>query len=179
MIRKCVDTDFRCTYAIINDAARVYQGVIPADRWHDPYMPESELTHEIAQGVEFWGCEEQGVLVGVMGIQNVKDVTLIRHAYVACEHQHRGVGSRLLSHLRQKAEHPILIGTWAAATWAIEFYQKHGFVLVSEEEKNRLLKKYWTIPERQIETSVVLKNGLKPGGVSAENIDVDSDVDPL
>jgi N-acetylglutamate synthase-like GNAT family acetyltransferase len=156
MIRLCRDDDFESIYEIVNDAAIAYKGVIPADRWHEPYMPREELQHEIDDGVQFWGYEENGELVGVMGIQDVQDVTLIRHAYVRTTQRRKGIGGKLLSHLLTLSERPILIGTWAAATWAIRFYEKHGFQLVTEEEKNRLLKKYWSIPERQVETSVVL-----------------------
>ena len=156
MIRKCDDSDFEMVYKIINDGAQAYKGVIPADRLKDPYMPKDELRHEIDSGVEFWGYEEGGELVGVMGIQDVQDVTLIRHAYVLTAKQKRGVGGELLSHLRLMTSRPILIGTWADATWAIRFYEKHGFRVVTAEEKDHLLKKYWSIPDRQIETSVVL-----------------------
>lgn len=142
--------------AIINDAAIAYRGVIPADCWHEPYMPASELASEIAAAISFAGCEHAGTLVGVMGSQSVQDVTLIRHAYVATRAQGRGVGTALLRHLRAETDRPILIGTWAAATWAIRFYEKHGFRLIEGSEKNALLKKYWTVPDRQIETSVVL-----------------------
>jgi N-acetylglutamate synthase-like GNAT family acetyltransferase len=156
MIRLCRDDDFEAIYEIVNDAAVAYKGVIPADRWHEPYMPREELQHEIDDGVQFWGCEEDGELIGVMGIQDVQDVTLIRHAYVRTVQRRKGIGGKLLSHLLTLSERPILIGTWTAATWAVHFYEKHGFRLVSQEEKNRLLKKYWSIPERQVETSVVL-----------------------
>ena len=156
MIRLCEDGEFDVIYEIINDAARVYEGVIPADRWKEPYMPKGELRHEMDAGGTFWGYEENGELAGVMGIQDVQDVTLIRHAYVRTAKQNQGIGGRLLSHLRTLTERPILIGTWADATWAIRFYEKHGFRLVSPEETERLLKKYWSIPERQVETSVVL-----------------------
>ena len=156
MIRPCEADDLETIYEIVNDAAQVYKGVIPADRWHEPYMPREELEHEIDDGVRFWGYEENGELVGVMGIQDVQDVTLIRHAYVRTARRGQGIGGRLLAHLRTLTDRPILIGTWAAAIWAIRFYEKHGFRLVTEEEKNRLLKKYWSIPERQVETSVVL-----------------------
>lgn len=156
MIRQCTDNDFEAILEIINDAARAYKGVIPSDRWNDPYMPEEYLRHEIESGVAFWGYEENGELIGVMGIQDVQDVTLIRHAYVRTAMRNQGIGGKLLFHLRQMTTRPLLIGTWADATWAIRFYEKHGFRLVSREEKDRLLKKYWTIPERQIETSVVL-----------------------
>jgi N-acetylglutamate synthase-like GNAT family acetyltransferase len=156
MIRQCGTNDFETIYEIVNDAAVAYKGVIPADRWHEPYMPRGELQHEIDAGVRFWGYEVEGELVGVMGIQDVQDVTLIRHAYVRTTQRRKGIGGKLLSHLLTLTERPIMIGTWAAATWAIRFYEKHGFRLVTEEEKNRLLKKYWSIPERQVETSVVL-----------------------
>ncbi len=156
MIRPCTDSDVPNIFAIVNDAAQAYKGVIPADRWHEPYMPLAELREEIAAGVKFWGCEEGGQLVGVMGMQPVKDVTLIRHAYVRTAMRSRGVGGKLLAHLLGRADGKILVGTWKAADWAVKFYQKRGFQLVSEEEKNRLLKTYWNIPERQIETSVVL-----------------------
>jgi N-acetylglutamate synthase-like GNAT family acetyltransferase len=156
MIRQCDSSDFETIYEIINEAAEAYRGVIPEDRWKEPYMPRDELRHEIDAGVEFWAYEAQGELVGVMGIQPVHDVTLVRHSYVRIAKQGQGVGGKLLSHLRKMTSSPILIGTWADATWAIRFYEKHGFVLVSLEEKTRLLKKYWSIPDRQIETSVVL-----------------------
>lgn len=156
MIRPCIDTDFDVIIEIINDGAQAYRGVIPADCWTEPYMPEQELRHELAGGVVFWGFEENGELVGVMGIQDVAEVTLIRHAYVRTAFRRRGIGAALLSHLRGLAGKPVLIGTWKAATWAIRFYQQHGFRLVAEDEKIRLLKKYWSIPQRQVETSVVL-----------------------
>ena len=156
MIRKCDDTDFETIYEIINDGAEAYKGVIPADRLKEPYMDRDELRHEMDAGVEFWGYEEAGQLLGVMGIQHVLDVTLIRHAYVRTDRQKKGIGGKLLLHLRAMTSRPILIGTWADASWAIRFYEKHGFRVVTVEEKNRLLKKYWSIPDRQIETSVVL-----------------------
>ncbi|HEV2388059.1 MAG TPA: GNAT family N-acetyltransferase [Candidatus Acidoferrales bacterium] len=156
MIRRCTDADIPAIEAIVNDAAQSYRGVIPADRWHDPYMTRSELTAEIAAGVEFWGQEESGELVGVMGLQKVREVMLIRHAYVRPDHQGRGVGSALLAALVGRATGPLLVGTWAAATWAIRFYERHGFRLVSKEEKDQLLDTYWTIPLRQRESSVVL-----------------------
>jgi N-acetylglutamate synthase-like GNAT family acetyltransferase len=130
--------------------------VIPADRWHEPYMPADELAKEIADGIEFWVAEEEGRVLGVMGIQDRNEVALIRHAYVPTRIQRKGVGTRLLKHLEGLADKPFLIGTWAASSWAIAFYERNGFSLVTAEEKNRLLRKYWSIPERQIETSVVL-----------------------
>ena len=156
MIRLCTTTEFETIYEIINDAAQAYQEVIPADCWHDPYMSKAELQQELESGVVFWGFEVGGELIGVMGIQQVQDVTLIRHAYVRTINRNQGIGGQLLAHLRTLSDRPILIGTWAAAVWAIRFYEKHGFSLVSPEEKDRLLKKYWTISDRQIETSVVL-----------------------
>jgi N-acetylglutamate synthase-like GNAT family acetyltransferase len=156
MIRRCDDRDFELIWTIINDGAQAYKGTIPADRWTEPYMSREKLQHEIDAGVVFWGYEEDGTLVGVMGIQQLPDVTLIRHAYVCTSSQKRGIGGRLLSHLRELAGGPTLVGTWAAAIWAIHFYQRHGFQLVSPQEKDRLLKRYWRIPERQMDTSVVL-----------------------
>ncbi len=157
-IRPCRADDLRKIFEIVNDAAQAYAGVIPADRWKQPYMPLEELEHEIAQGVQFSGIELNGVLVGVMGIQPVKDLTLIRHAYVATAHRSQGLGSILLEHLLDQVKGPILVGTWATATWAIRFYEKHGFRQVTPAEKDRLLRTYWRIPERQVETSVVLAN---------------------
>jgi GNAT superfamily N-acetyltransferase len=156
MIRRCDDRDFELTWAIINDGAQAYKGIIPADLWTEPYMSLEKLRHEIDEGVVFWGYEETGTLVGVMGLQQVQDVTLIRHAYVRTSSQKLGIGAHLLSHLRDSAQNPVLVGTWADAVWAIRFYERNGFQIVGLEEKDRLLKKYWTVPERQIETSVVL-----------------------
>jgi N-acetylglutamate synthase-like GNAT family acetyltransferase len=156
VIRSCAEKDFDCIYEIINDAACAYKGVIPDDRWHEPYMTREELRHEITSGVLFYGYEQVGNLAGVMGIQDVQDVTLFRHAYVRTKARNRGIGSSLLSFLQEQAKRPALIGTWAAAVWAVRFYEKHGFRLVTPDEKNRLLRKYWSIPDRQTETSVVL-----------------------
>ena len=156
MIRRCTAEEFETIYEIVNDAARAYQGVIPEDRWREPYLPREELRHEIGAGVRFWGWEENGLLVGVMGLQQVQDVTLIRHAYVRTARRNRGIGGMILSRLKTQTDRPLLVGTWAAATWATRFYEKHGFHRVTPEEKNRLLRTYWSIPERQIETSVVL-----------------------
>jgi Sec-independent protein translocase protein TatA/GNAT superfamily N-acetyltransferase len=142
--------------AIINQAALAYQGVIPADCWQEPYMPEEELRAEIAAGVNFWGYEDEGRLLGVMGRQDLVRVTLIRHAYVDPGAQRQGVGARLLNDILQQVPGPVLVGTWAAAWWAIRFYEKHGFRLVTQAEKDRLLQTYWTITPRQVETSVVL-----------------------
>jgi GNAT superfamily N-acetyltransferase len=155
-IRPCRADERTAILAIVNAAAEAYRGVIPADRWHNPYMPSAELDDDIAAGVTFWGYEQDGALVGVMGFQPVRGVDLIRHAYVLPGNQQRGVGGALLRRLRQMSARQLLVGTWAAADWAIRFYQRHGFALVSPERKAALLKTYWTIPERQIETSVVL-----------------------
>lgn len=156
MIRPCRDEDRAAIYAIVNSAAEAYRGVIPADRWHEPYMPMDELAQEIAAGIAFWVAEEAGRLLGVMGIQDKGEVALIRHAYVTTKVQRKGVGAKLLRHLEGLADKPFLIGTWAAASWAIDFYRRNGFSVVSHGEKERLLRRYWSIPERQIETSVVL-----------------------
>jgi GNAT superfamily N-acetyltransferase len=155
-LRECVATDVGDVLSVISAASVAYRGVIPADRYREPYMPADEMRHEIDAGVRFWGCFADDELVGVMGIQDVDDVTLIRHAYVLPLWQRRGVGSRLLAHLTGLSGKPLLVGTWAAATWAVRFYERHGFALVSREEKDRLLRRYWQIPERQVETSVVL-----------------------
>ena len=156
MIRKCTESDFESMYEIINDAALAYKGVIPADRWHEPYMSGEYLRHELDAGVVFWGYEEQGRLIGVMGIQDVQDVTLIRHAYVRTAERGKGIGGKLITHLKTLITRPALVGTWAAATWAVRFYERYGFKLATWEEKESLLRKYWSIPERQTETSVVL-----------------------
>jgi GNAT superfamily N-acetyltransferase len=158
MIRLCKKTDVDRIFIIINEAAQAYKGIIPSDRWKEPYMPYDELQKEIEDGVVFWGWEEKGELLGVMGIQDKSEVTLIRHAYVLSQVQKLGIGTNLLKHLEQKTLKPILIGTWTAATWAIAFYQKNGYTLLTGETKNHLLRKFWSIPERQVETSVVLAN---------------------
>lgn len=156
MIRECTESDFTTIFEIINEAAQAYKGVIPEDRWHEPYMPIAELRHEIKDGVVFWGMERSGQLLGVMGTQDKGDVTLIRHAYVRPRAQKLGIGTRLLQQLESMTEKPMLVGTWAAASWAISFYEKNGYTPVSGKDKNYLLTKYWSIPKRQIETSVVL-----------------------
>ena len=158
MFQKCDESDFDSIYQVINSAAVVYKGIIPADRLKDPYMSKEELTEEIESGVVFWCSKEHDEILGVMGIQDIKDVTLIRHAYTLPSCQRKGIGSKLLHHLGSLTKRPLLMGTWADADWAIRFYQKHGFSLVTREEKNFLLRKYWNIPERQVETSVVLSN---------------------
>jgi GNAT superfamily N-acetyltransferase len=155
-IRPCRDDERTAILAIVNAAAEAYRGVIPADRWRDPYMSAAELDGEIAAGVSFWGYEAGGELVGVMGIQPVRDVVLIRHAYVSPGSQRRGVGSALLEDVVRSTTQRMLVGTWAAAGWAIGFYRRHGFELVAPERTSELLTAYWTIPDRQIETSVVL-----------------------
>jgi N-acetylglutamate synthase-like GNAT family acetyltransferase len=156
MIRKATDEEFEEIFKIINDAANAYRGVIPPDRWHEPYMSKEELKAQIAEGVCFSCYVDDDEIVGVMGVQDKADVELIRHAYVRTKQRNRGIGTLLLRELIKGSTKPILIGTWKAADWAISFYEKHGFCLVDEEEKNHLLKKYWAIPERQAETSVVL-----------------------
>ena len=156
MIRECTQEDLAAILAIINDAAQAYKGVIPVDRWHEPYMPPDELQQEIERGVVFWGIEADGELVGVMGIQDRGEVELIRHAYVRTRSRRRGIGSELLRHLERLTAKPILIGTWVDAVWAIRFYEKHGYRALGRPETEALLKRYWTIPERQIATSVVL-----------------------
>jgi GNAT superfamily N-acetyltransferase len=162
-VRRCTDDERADILEIVNAAAEAYRGVIPADRWHEPYMDAAQLERELAAGVEFWGIEDgAGALAGVMGIQAARDVDLIRHAYVRPGLQGGGIGRRLLEALTARAQRPLLVGTWAAATWAIRFYERNGFELVGREEKDRLLAAYWDIPERQVETSVVLAH--RPSG---------------
>src|SRR5437016_11464865 len=156
MIRSCGDADFPAIEVIINEAAQAYREVIPADCWHEPYITASALGTEIGAGVSFWGWDDSGDLIAVMGCQQVRDATLIRHAYVRTAHQGRGIGAALLGFLADRSTGPLLVGTWAAAVWAIRFYERHGFRLVSPAEKDRLLSTYWSIPTRQKETSVVL-----------------------
>ncbi len=158
MIRPCNDQDLEAIQSIVNEGAEAYKGVIPADCLPKPYMSSEELTHETGAGVRFWGYEGKDTLVAVMGIQQVQDVTLIRHAYVRSASQKQGIGGQLLAYLLEMVDGPVLIGAWADAAWAIRFYEKHGFQLVSPQDKHRLLKKYWTVSERQVETSVVLAN---------------------
>ena len=142
--------------AVINEAAIAYRGVIPADRWHEPYMPREELLSEMRAGVKFSCIRHDRRVAGVMGLQHVADVALIRHAYTVTSQQHTGVGTLLLEHLKRQADRPLLVGTWKAATWAVRFYERRGFRLVSDEEKERLLRRYWNIPDRQVTESVVL-----------------------
>jgi GNAT superfamily N-acetyltransferase len=161
MIRKLSNTHFQAILTVVNDAA-AYKGKIPDDRWKEPYMPAEELKEEIESGIQFYGYNENGALTAVMGIQPVGDVTLIRHAYTLTSQQRRGIGEKLLHHLLGLAQTGrILVGTWETAPWAIKFYQKHGFTLLPRQETNKLLKMYWNIPERQVETSVVLEYGRK------------------
>ncbi len=158
MISKLATGDFQAILTVVDNAAIAYKGRIPSDRWKEPYMSAQELKEEIQSGVQFYGLKPNNVLVAVMGIQPANGVTLIRHAYVLTSHQRKGYGEKLLNYLlglTKKSK--VYVGTWEAATWAIKFYQKHGFELVSTEEKNKLLKKYWSITERQVETSVVLE----------------------
>ena len=166
-IRPCTDGDVDLMFTIINAAATAYEGVIPADRYHVPYMPIDELRREMAAGVRFWGWFGDDGLCGLIGIQDVDDVTLIRHAYVAPQQQGAGVGGRLLTYLMDLPHRPLLVGTWADAAWAIRFYERHGFRLVTPAEKDRLLRRYWRIPERQVETSVVLRHA-KSGAEEAD-----------
>jgi GNAT superfamily N-acetyltransferase len=156
VIRLCGSDDFTAIASIINDAAEAYRGVIPEDCWHEPYMPEAELRDEIGAGVVFWGYQRDADLLGVIGLQDVDDVALIRHAYVRSKAQGSGVGAALLEHLQSVTAKPMLIGTWAAAHWALRFYRRYGFEVTGPEQKDRLLRRYWTVPDRQIETSVVL-----------------------
>lgn len=156
-IRRCLGEDRERIFAIVNAAAEAYRGAIPEDCWHEPYMPREELDREIEAGVDFWGYEEDGELLGVMGIQPVKEVDLIRHAYVLPDTQGKGIGTQLLAHLETTTDRPILIGTWKDAVWAIRFYERHGYELAPEEKREALLRKYWTlISDRQIEVSIVL-----------------------
>jgi GNAT superfamily N-acetyltransferase len=157
-IRLCRTDEHPIILEIVNAAASAYRGVIPDDCWHVPYMPLAELEAEVAAGVTFWGYEIDDVLVGVMGIQPVRDVDLIRHAYVRPARQRRGIGSGLLRHLRILSRRRMLVGTWTTAAWAIRFYRRYGFELVRDEQKTLLLETYWTVPKRQIEASVVLAN---------------------
>ncbi|MGD6852969.1 MAG: GNAT family N-acetyltransferase [Candidatus Bathyarchaeia archaeon] len=163
MIRQLSETDFQTIYAIVNDAAVAYKGKIPADCWREPYMPKEELRQEINSGVQFYGYIQNGKVVVVMGIQRVGDITLVRHAYTLTSCQRQGLGEKLLKHLLSLVETDlVLVGTWEAASWAIRFYQKNGFKLLCRKETNKQLKTYWNIPERQIETSVVLKQKRQP-----------------
>jgi N-acetylglutamate synthase-like GNAT family acetyltransferase len=156
MIRLATEKEINIIWSIINDAAQAYKGIIPYDCWHDPYMGLEELKEQVSDGVSFWCFEDNKEILGVMGLQNKTDVSLIRHAYTRTSQRNRGIGTKLLTHLRKYTNKPILIGTWAAADWAIRFYEKNGFVVVDDDTKTYLLQKYWNVPDRQIETSVVL-----------------------
>jgi len=156
-VRRCRPDETATILAIVNAAAEAYRDVIPPDRWHEPYMSAEQLARDVAAGIEFWGYELEGKLIGVMGIQPVRDVDLIRHAYVRPGSQRLGVGAALIAHLRGLSTRRLLVGTWADASWAIRFYQREGFMLVAPPQTAALLKSYWDIPERQIETSVVLE----------------------
>lgn len=167
-IRPCREADRADILRIVNAAAEAYRGVIPADCWHEPYMPAAELDDEMGAGVAFSGCETDAGLIGVMGVQRRANVDLIRHAYVLPDHQGEGIGSALIAHLRSRTTRPILIGTWRAAGWAIRFYQRHGFACVPDAAVAPLLRTYWTVPARQVETSVVLAApGLDEVGAAA------------
>ncbi|MEP6620786.1 MAG: GNAT family N-acetyltransferase [bacterium] len=157
IIRACGEADHAVIHHIINGAAEAYRGVIPPDCWHEPYMSLADVRRDIAAGVAFWGRESDGMLMGIMGMQRVDDVDLIRHAYVRPEHQRSGTGAALMAHLHLQTSRPMLVGTWAAANWAIRFYQRHGFELVAADETPALLRRYWSVPDRQVETSVVLR----------------------
>ena len=172
MITLSKKTDFKEIATVINDAAIAYKGIIPEDRWHEPYMSEQELQNQIDEGVQFWCYHDKDKIIGVMGIQDKTDVTLIRHAYVRTIERNKGIGGKLLNHLSKLTTKPILIGTWADATWAICFYKKHGYNVVSYDDKERLLRKYWRIPLRQIETSVVLasSNWTNSDETESENL---------
>jgi GNAT superfamily N-acetyltransferase len=161
MIGRGQADDVAQIFEVINEAAAAYRGVIPADRWHEPYMPLAELRAEIAAGVEFWCWRRQQTIEGVMGLQQVADVALIRHAYTRTRHQAKGIGSRLLQHLVSLTDKPLLVGTWKAADWAVRFYERRGFRLVADGDKARLLRRYWNVSERQIEESVVLQCSVR------------------
>ena len=169
LIRESMAEDFGATLAIVNDAAQACRGVIPGDRWHEPYMQADELAKEIADGVVFWVAEDEGRLLGVMGIQDKGDVALVRHAYIATSLQRKGVGTKLLHHVESLTDKPILIGTWADAYWAIEFYRRNGYTVVPKSDKDRLLRAYWSIPPRQVEISVVLADRRWIEGQGAPN----------
>jgi len=163
MIKRCSDVELESILSVINDAAQAYYGVIPQDAWHEPYMTIDELKSEIRSGVQFWGYYVKESLVGVMGIQDKKDVTLIRHAYVCTSERRNGLGTKLLEHLEEYSKNPILIGTWEDATWAIEFYKKNGYRLILGYERGMLLEKYWTVSTKQAGASVVLANAQWTG----------------
>ena len=156
ILKSNIKKDFNSIYKIINEAAFAYKGIIPKDRWKEPYISKEELKIQINEGVEFWNYQNDNEIIGVMGIQFENKVTLIRHAYIKTFFQQKGIGSKLLIHLIEMVKTPVLIGTWADASWAINFYKKHGFKVLSNEQKNNLLNTYWKVPERQMQTSVIL-----------------------
>ena len=161
MIRDCGPTDVEAVFEVINDGAAAYRGIIAPDCWHEPYMPREELRGELAAGVRFAGYyDDAGALAGVMGLQDVQDVALIRHAYTRTSQQRRGIGAALLAHMRARTARPVLLGTWRAATWAVRFYEGQGFRLVPKERTPDLLRRYWKIPERQLDESVVMGDGV-------------------
>ena len=158
MITECTKKNISNILYVINDASLKYKGIIPNDCWHEPYMTKQKLISEFANGVRIFGYNKDNNLVGVMGIQELKDVTLIRHAYILTQYQGLGIGKSLLQHLfKIKTSSCLLVGTWRDATWAIQFYEKFGFVLHTKKQTAQLLKKYWDLPSKQIENSVVLK----------------------
>ena len=158
MISEYKKTDTSKILNIINDASLRYKGVIPDDCWHQPYMSELELIGDFSDGVRMYGYHHNNTLIGVIGIQKVKDVTLIRHAYTLTSYQGKGMGSALLEYLLKKNQNSrLLLGTWKKAKWAIRFYEKFGFILHTEEQSTLLLKKYWKIPSKQIKNSIVLE----------------------
>jgi GNAT superfamily N-acetyltransferase len=170
MIRSCTDDDLLDIYTVINDAAHAYRGVIPPERWKEPYMRMEELRAEIAAGVHFLGYRLSDQLIGVIGLQHVLDAALIRHAYVRTAYRNQGIGGQLLAELRAQTQRQLLVGTWAAAHWAIRFYEKHGFRLASEPNKQQLLAKYWSLPASQVKASVVLTGPpQEPGSKAASN----------
>lgn len=158
VVRRCGDDELEAVLSIVNAAAVAYRGVIPDDCWHEPYMTPNGLGRDILEGLEIWGYERGGELIGVMGIQPMADVDLIRHAYVRPTVQRKGVGAALIQHVRRLTDRRILVGTWAAAGWAVAFYQRHGFEPVRSPLAERLMRKYWSVPSRQMEVSVVLAN---------------------
>lgn len=167
MIRPCTLDDLDEIRVIVNDAAEAYRGVIADDCWTVPYMSAEELRHEIDDGVQFWGAVADGRLLAVMGLQQVGDVALIRHAYTRTANQGAGLGDALLACLRERTDRPVLVGTWKAATWAIAFYQRRGFRLVDAVQKDDLLRRYWSVPPRQMQESVVLADARWFEGASS------------
>ena len=158
MITEYTKSDISNILAVINDAALKYKGIIPDNCWHEPYMTERKLVNEFTNGVRMFGYKKNNILVGVMGIQKLKNITLIRHAYTLTSYQGTGIGKSLLQYLLEINQNScLLVGAWKDAAWAIKFYKKFGFVLHTKEKTKQLLKKYWRIPSKQIENSVVLE----------------------